>query len=106
MFQITGCINGEGIVKPSEVSVIECTVLLQDYGLTRTGTRDTMPASRKRTGLNTIRASNWPVSFYDILGTNYTVDLVTREDAAAPQVNLIGSPVFRKNLLLKKVVLS
>ena len=98
-------INGEGVIKPTEISVIECTVVLQDHQLMRTGAKDTMPASRKLSGLNTIRASNWPVTFYDMLGTQYSVDLMTREDAAAPERKLIGSTSYTKNLLLKKVSL-
>lgn len=99
-------INGEGIIKSAEVSVIECTVMLQDNQLMRTGARDTMPASRKKSGLNTIRASNWPVTFYDIEGTTLNVDLMTREDASAPERRLIGNNRYTKSLLLKKVVLS
>jgi len=96
-------LTGEGVIKPTEISVIECSVLLQDHQLTYTGVKDTMPASRKLSGLNTIRASSWPVTFYDITGTSHSVDLTTREDASAPERRLVGNNRFVKNLLMKKV---
>jgi hypothetical protein len=39
-------LSGEGIIKPSEVSVVECAVLLEDNLQMKTGARDTQPASR------------------------------------------------------------
>ena len=99
-------LSGEGIIKPSEVSVIECAVLLEDNTQMKTGARDMQPASRKKSALNTIRGKNWPVTFYDINGTSHSVDLTLREQAVTPTIKRIGNPSYIYSLTLKKVQLS
>jgi len=99
-------INGEGVIKPSEVSTIQCSVLLTDSMVMRNGAMDTMPASTKRTALNTIRALNWPTTMYDIVGTSHNVDMILKEQNVAPIVKRVGNPEYIYDLILKKVTLA
>jgi hypothetical protein len=72
-------ITGEGVIRPTEVTLYDFVARLVDDQLQNNGVRDGVLASRKLTALDNARANNWPVTFYDIDGNTRTVDILSRE---------------------------
>jgi len=99
-------LKANGKIRNIEIPVIQCTLICKDNGITRTGVRDGMTAARKKTALDNALASNWPVTFYNFTGTAYTVDMISRVQAAAPQLNYQTAPAYSFECVFQKVTLS
>jgi hypothetical protein len=99
-------LKANGKIRNIEIPVIQCTLICKDNGITRTGVRDGMTAASKKTALDNALASNWPVTFYNFTGTAYTVDMISRVQAAAPQLNYQTAPSYAFECVFQKVTLS
>ncbi|MFA6270931.1 MAG: hypothetical protein WC657_07035 [Candidatus Paceibacterota bacterium] len=94
-----------GKIRPTEIPIITCQIILCDNGVTRHGAKDGFKAARKLTALNNSIASNWPVTMYDIAGTSRTVDLLSRVQAMV-NYDEWGRLVYAYDLVFQRVTTS
>jgi hypothetical protein len=98
-------IKANGKIRNTEIPVIQCSVVASDNGLLRTGVRDGIKAARKKTALDNAVASNWPVTFYNPIGTAMTIDMISRTQTGLT-LNYQNAPSYTFDLVMQKVTVS